>query len=273
MVISEVLQSYEVSKRSVGLSEDTIERVLLNTRMYSRDSGVYKTSHITTDSIVGWGEAKLRRGRSHSTVSTYYNSLRSFMNYAELRGAPLTVDYKQIACRPDYGRRIALKPREIKRILLFADPQTKLLIRTIYTSGMRISEALSLTSEDLHDTTLFVKGKGKKVRPVFVTKEILSELSVLALLNGGNCFIDTEGERLCRKKAYYRIKKAMCDAGYPHASPHSLRHGFATDLLRNGANLSQVQKMMGHSSPQITQIYEHLVTEDIEKTHKLLTPV
>lgn len=273
VAIGEMLRSYEVSKRSAGLSEDTIERVLLNSHMYSRDTRTQRTGHITTESIVGWGESKLRTGVAHSTVSTYYNSLRSFLRHIESTGIELAIDYSKISCKPQYGRRVALKPNEIKRIIRFADTQTQILTRTMYTSGMRISEAVSLTAADLTDTTLFIRGKGKKVRPVFITGEILDTLTAMAYLNGGDCFVDQYGERLCRKKAYYRIKKAMCDAGYPHASPHSLRHGFATDLLRNGANLSQVQKMMGHSSPQITQIYEHLITEDIEKTHKLLTPV
>ena len=65
----------------------------------------------------------------------------------------------------------------------------------------------------------------------------------------------------------------MAKAGYPNAYPHALRHSFATELIRKGVSFSHTQRLMGHASVSITQIYEHLVTDDIEKAHAKLTKV
>lgn len=273
MSIKEMLRSYEINKRSAGLSEETIDRVVLNTEMYVRDMAVRRMSQISTDSIISWGENKLRNGVSRSTMYTYYNSLRSFMKHAESVGAEVSIQYERIHCKPVYKQRKALRPAEIRRIIRHADEQTESLIRLMYVSGMRIGEAVKLNQNDLTDTTIFIQGKGDKIRPVFVTDEILGTLRIAAEVNSGSCFVDTEGQQITRKKAYYFIKKAMVRAGFGDYSPHSLRHSFATELLRKGANLIQVSKMMGHSSVEVTQIYTHLITDDIERTHRLLTRV
>lgn len=273
MTVRELLKSYEINKRSAGLSEDTIERVLLNTNMYMRDMEIRRVSQLSTESIIQWGENKLRNGTARSTMYTYYNSLRSFLKHAESVGASVSIKYERVHCKPVYKQRKALRPAEIKRIIRYADAQAETLIRLMYISGMRISEAVGLTAKDLTDTTIFIQGKGDKVRPIFITEEILEELQSLAEFNEGDCFVDNDGNKLSRKKAYYYVKKAMIKAGFGDYSPHSLRHSFATELLRKGANLLQVSKMMGHSSVEVTQIYTHLVTEDIERTHRLLTRV
>lgn len=242
--------------------------------MFIRDMNISDIEQINTDLIIGWGDRKLTSGVAHSTLYTYYNSIRTFLVFVEMMGYMHGVDYKRIRCQPHYKHRVWLRPAEIKQIINAATPATAILIRFIYTAGLRLSEAVSIHGSQLEDgMTIFITGKGSKVRPVFVTKDILDDLRTLSIINGGYCFIDRSCEPLSRKKAYYLIKQAMIKAGYGHAYPHSLRHSFCTELLRKGVSLAHTSRLMGHASVSITQVYEHLITDDIEKAHKQLTKV
>ncbi len=98
------------------------------------------------------------------------------------------------------------------------------------------------------------------MRTIFVSKAILAELLEIKI-------DDEPFFNFNRSIAYYKIKKAMVEAGYPNAYPHSLRHTFTTTMLRNGATLSHVQRLLGHSNISTTQRYEHLVTVDIRRAH------
>ena len=258
-------------RKSSGYSEQTIERIRSNNSMYLKDMNIRRLTQINTKTVLTWGEKKLDTV-SRSTLYTYYNSIRAFAKFLISQGYQLNIDLDQIRCKPHYKSRVWLRPNQIKQIIKHADPMSALLIRLMYTTGMRISEAVSIEEKDLlGDLTLYVKSKGGNMRPVFVTKEIYLELEEQSLKNGGPCFIYVDGEKMTRRKAYYLIKKAMISAGYPKAYPHALRHSFATELLRKGVSLSHTQRLMGHSSVAITQIYEHLVTDDIQKAHSKLT--
>lgn len=272
--VESILQSYRINKRSLGLSDDTIERVVLNMTMYARDMNITRVGQISTDNIVEWGELKLQAGVRHSTLYTYYNSIRAVLRHVESMRFNHDVDYSRVKSRPNYKQKKCLRPFEIRRIINSADPQTAILIRLMYTSGMRLSEALSIRNIHLEGgLVLNVIGKGGEPRPVMVTKDLLSQLRTLSLINGGDCFVDPAGDPLSRKKAYYYITKAMTSAGFAWAHPHILRHSFCTELLRKGVDITKVSKMMGHANIAVTQIYTHLVTDDIEKAHKMLTTV
>jgi len=262
MQISMLLEAYQKERRSAGYSPQTIERVVLNVQMYCREAHVRRLDRMTTGSILSWGNDKFNEGKRQSTVYAYYNSLRSFVGYLDEIKVPHTVDKERIHCKPVYERLTVLRPADVHRIIDAAEnSQTALLIRMMYTSGMRISEAISLRPNMLDGTEAYIKGKGNKVRTVFFTKDVVIGLAKIE--SGNEPFFNFN-----RSIAYYKIKKAMVDAGYPNAYPHSLRHTFTTTLLRNGATLSHVQRLLGHSNISTTQRYEHLVTDDIKRAHQ-----
>lgn len=260
MLISGLLNAYQSERRASGYSPETIERVVTNISMFCREARVRKLDRMTTSTIINWGNKKLDEGRKQSTVYAYYNSIRSFVIYLDSLSIEHQVDKDRIHCKPVYERLVCLRTNDVKRIVAHADELTSLLIRTMYTSGMRISEAINLRPSMLEGTEAYIKGKGNKVRTVFITKDILSELSKIQK-------DDDPYFNFNRSIAYYKIKKAMVDAGYPNAYPHSLRHTFTTTMLRNGATLSHVQRLLGHSNISTTQRYEHLVTDDIRRAH------
>lgn len=274
MEIRELVRDYRTAKTAAGLSIETIDRVTSNVEYFCRDTGISTPSQITTNSAIEWGEIKLELIMS-STLSTYYNSLRQFLNYLDEVGIEYPADKSRLHCKPISKRPELLRPNEIRRVIRHADQPTAVLIRLLFTSGMRISEALSLTRTHLidGDTVMYVKAKGGNMRPVFITKELHKQLWELSE-DGGHIFLDAWGVPLDRRKAYWHIKQAMIHAGYPKAHPHTLRHSSATDMLRNGASLSHVQRFLGHSNISVTQRYLHLVVDDVQAAHtKYLTVV
>lgn len=260
MQISGLLNAYSNERRSAGYSPETIERVVTNIKLYCRDTYTRKLDRMTTASVLMWGNDKLNEGKKQSTVYAYYNSIRSFVCYLDEIGMSHNINKARIHCKPVYERLVCLRPNDIKRIVAHADGTTALLIRMMYSSGMRISEAIRLQPSMLDGTEAYLRGKGGKVRTIFITSEIAHELAKIKI-------DDQPYFNFNRSIAYYKIKKAMVDAGYPNAYPHSLRHTFTTTMLRNGATLSHVQRLLGHSNISTTQRYEHLVTDDIKKAH------
>lgn len=260
MLVNSVLKAYQNERLGAGYSPETIDRVVGNIKMYCRETRVRSIEKMTTDNVIRWGTTKLLNGKKQSTISAYYNSIRSLICYLDDIGVPHALDKTRIHCKPVYERMVCLRPNDVKRIACRADEETSLLIRLMYSTGMRISEATSLTPFHITGTEIYIRGKGGKVRTVFTTASIADELKTREA--GESPFFDLD-----RSTAYYRIKKAMVTAGYPTAYPHSLRHTFTTTMLRQGADISHVQRLLGHSNISTTARYTHLVTDDIKKAH------
>lgn len=261
MQISGLLKAYQEERRSAGYSPETIERVVANVTKYCKDSRIRSVERMTTSSIINWGNMKMDEGRKQSTVYAYYNSIRSFLIFLDHIGVAHNVDKSRIRCKPVYERLVCLRTNDVRRIVAAAgDAETALLVQVLYTSGMRISEAISLRPSMLDGTEAYLRGKGGKVRTIFLYTEIVEKLRKKQ--DSDEPFFNFN-----RSIAYYKVKKAMTSAGYPNAYPHSLRHTFTTTMLRNGATLSHVQRLLGHSNISTTQRYEHLVTDDIKKAH------
>lgn len=148
------------------------------------------------------------------------------------------------------------------------------LFELIYSSGMRISEAVALDVSSFHpeEGTIAVIGKRDKERLVFIgdiAKDALScyirEIRPL-LLSGHTgekaLFLNRRGGRLTRQAAHKRFHEAAGRLGLD-ATIHTLRHSFATHMLEHGADIRSVQEMLGHSDVRTTQIYTHLNTSSI----------
>lgn len=148
------------------------------------------------------------------------------------------------------------------------------LFELIYSSGMRISEAVALDVSSFHpeEGTIAVIGKCDKERLVFIgdiAKDALScyirEIRPL-LLSGHTgekaLFLNRRGGRLTRQAAHKRFHEAAGRLGLD-ATIHTLRHSFATHMLEHGADIRSVQEMLGHSDVRTTQIYTHLNTGSI----------
>jgi len=164
------------------------------------------------------------------------------------------------------------------------DLRARTLFELLYGAGLRISECAGLTWASLNFAEELVRvwGKGNKERIVPLTKESIEWLNKYRDFQCGKaipCFpknfvFSKDGEKpYAAKKLYTDIHNLLRASGWEgKASPHVLRHTFATHLLENGANIMTVQKLLGHSNPNTTQVYTHVSAEKLKESLKLAHP-
>jgi integrase/recombinase XerC len=153
----------------------------------------------------------------------------------------------------------------------------------LYGSGLRISEALSLTRGDVPEPgkgdTLIVKGKGNKTRMVPVLPQVLTLIADYAaqcpyhLPEDGALFVGAKGGPLSPRIIQLTMERLRGALGLPDtATPHALRHSFATHLLSRGGDLRAIQELLGHASLSTTQIYTAVDTERLLDAYKAAHP-
>jgi integrase/recombinase XerD len=179
----------------------------------------------------------------------------------------------------------AISIAEIERLLdgsrYATDPpglRDKALLELMYAAGLRISEAagLRIGDMDLEDGFVRVTGKGSKER--LVPMGGAAERAIRSYLAAGRpkltgktgddrVFLNSRGRGLSRQGIYDIVKARGLAAKLKTITPHTLRHSFATHLLKGGADLRAVQEMLGHSSISTTQVYTHLAKEDMKEIY------
>ncbi len=167
--------------------------------------------------------------------------------------------------------------------------RNRALVELLYSSGLRVSEAIGLDRDDvsLEEALVRVIGKGDKERVVPVGDVALSWISrylawpraawLAAGADGEGAgtplFVTRRGRRMGRQAAWTAVKRAAEAAGLgERVSPHTLRHSFATHLLEGGADLRVVQELLGHASISTTQLYTHITGERIREVYARAHP-
>ena len=173
-----------------------------------------------------------------------------------------------------------------------ADPvriRDRALVELLYSSGLRISEAIGADVDDASIDGAFVRvvGKGDRERLVPVGDVALEWLrrykadprprwlavGHVSPVGGGPLFLTPRGRRLARQQAWAIVKRAAKDAGLSdRVTPHTLRHSFATHLLEGGADLRVVQELLGHASISTTQLYTHVTGERVREVYARAHP-
>jgi integrase/recombinase XerD len=158
------------------------------------------------------------------------------------------------------------------------------LLEVLYATGMRASECLGLSLQDVNLTAGYVvcTGKGRKQRLVPLGAEAahwvaryLKEARPLATRrrDAGRFFVNPRGGCLSRQSLWAIVRRAAAAAGLRRrVSPHVLRHSFASHLLENGADLRSVQAMLGHADISTTQIYTHLPSPALRRMYEAFHP-
>jgi len=184
-----------------------------------------------------------------------------------------------------------LSEQDITRLLEAPDLETsyglrdRSMLELMYSSGLRVSELVSLRLNQININLGLVRltGKGNKERVIPVGEEALHWLSLyidnsrpnLVRQNSVNdaLYLSSRGTAITRQAFWQHVKKYSLKAGIKSVySPHSLRHAFATHLLNHGADLRTVQMLLGHSSLSTTQIYTHIAQARLQALHSAHHP-
>ena len=216
------------------------------------------------------GQGNLKK----KTQNYYLIALRAFLKYLAKRGIK-TLSPEVIELAKVGERSIDLiTPEELTRLLGAPDVSTlsglrdKAILETLFSTGLRVSELCSLPRDlDLKAEEFSVRGKGEKVRVVFLSSEaksaIKNYLQKRKDIDNDQMFPVTSPS-VQRIIKHYAIKAGISKK----VTPHVVRHMFATDLLGNGADLRSVQMLLGHANISTTQIYTHVTDKALRETHK-----
>jgi site-specific recombinase XerD len=231
------------------------------------------------------------RGLASSTRARRTSVVRTWFSLLARRGL-VGEDPSLLLESPRAGRPLprVLRVDQVDRLLVAPDGETALgvrdraLLELLYASGARVSEAcgLDLDGLDLDQRQVLLAGKGGKERivplgaPAVAALQRYVDAARPRLLAGAGAqaavLVGARGGRLGTRDAREAVARAGRAAGLGHVTPHELRHAFATHLLDRGADLRQVQELLGHASLATTQRYTHLSRGRLQEVHARAHP-
>ncbi len=230
------------------------------------------------------------QGKSNATVTRGLASIKGFYSYLVASGAMETNPAKLIhLAKVEKKLPQILSGREVE--LLLAQPKCtdpkgfrdKAMLELLYATGIRVSELISLNTEDVNLLAGFIRCEsGGKSRMIPLYPEAVKAIqtymvqirpSMIADPTETALFVNLSGDRMSRQGFWKIIKHYQQSANIQKdITPHTLRHSFAAHLLENGADLKSIQEMLGHSDISSTQIYAQIVKQNLKSVYNKFHP-
>ena len=178
-----------------------------------------------------------------------------------------------------------MSPEDVEQLLNFKpkniqETRDMAIVELIYSSGLRVSEAVNVNLNDFEESGNFLRvlGKGAKTRLVPVGRfaqlaidKWIKERKKISTIDEA-LFVNLRGGRISTRSIQERIKTLALMQGLPPVNPHMLRHSFATHLLESSGDLRSIQELLGHSSLSTTQIYTRLDYQHLIKIYEKSHP-
>lgn len=216
-----------------------------------------------------------RMGLNKKTQNYYIIALRSFLKFLSKNGIEsLNAEKLELAKVPERELDL-LDIQDLERLLSApkgentAALRDKAILETFFSTGLRISELVSLPREGINfkKEEISVRGKGGKVRVVFLSPK--AREAIAKYLEKDSSTVTDKLFPVTMRLIQRMIRRYAIQAGITKkVTPHILRHAFATDLLQNGADLRSVQALLGHANISTTQIYTHFTDKQLKEVHK-----
>ena len=256
--------------------------------LYCRSKNIKDVNLITKDIIRDYLEYLNDSGLEVKTIARKLTTIKNFHNFL------FFTDYidKDVSSSVESPKLRKTLPRvltveEVDKLLNIEcktvfDYRDKSMLELMYATGLRVSELVCLTLNeiDLEECIVRCMGKGKKERMIPIGEYVLDSIRNYLILrtklylmkHDEHLFLNNHGEGITRHSFYNMIKRRLnvCNINV-ELSPHTLRHSFATHMIENGSDLRIVQELLGHSDISTTRIYTHIsnhkVRSDYEKFH------
>jgi len=237
--------------------------------------------------------SKSNQAFKRSTQNTFLVALRSFLKYLVVEEEiDVLAPEKIILGKTEDTLPKVLNEEQLERLFEVQNlnkrsgVRDRTILEILFSTGLRVSELVSLNVDEIDpaSTEFTVMGKGRKLRTVYLSDGARTWLKRYLATRNDNfqpLFIrysgkkmeeqDFEGEslRLSVRSVQRLVKKYITRAGISvDATPHTLRHSFATGLLKEGADIRSVQELLGHANVSTTQIYTHVTNRQLKEAHK-----
>jgi integrase/recombinase XerC len=294
--LQECLEKWQTWLRvEKNVSKHTFRAYMSDLSQFINFLSTYHGKALSINDISGSGVSDFRaflskkaaKGNNNASRARSLSGLKNFLTWMDKQGIAHNAAIATVRA-PKLPRKLP-KPLEVTQAFRLLENmqaedwlalRNKALFTLLYGCGLRIDEALSLNIGDLpRDGFLRVTGKGNKQRQVPVLKQVegvindyrhacpFPETKERAL------FCGAKGDRLVQGVAQKAMRDLRKQLNLPEtATPHALRHSFATHLLQNGANLREIQELLGHASLSTTQIYTDINFEDLRETYMKAHP-
>ncbi|MBR3137993.1 tyrosine-type recombinase/integrase [Candidatus Saccharibacteria bacterium] len=217
--------------------------------------------YLTNEVFNKWVTTLVNNKTSPSSINTYNAVIMAMVRYYREMGLKIPLKISLInKLKEGDARRKYFSINEIERAISYANPETELMIRIMFETGMRIAELTRLKLSDFNGRRIQFIGKGRKPREVYIKTHTLCELREYINnnnLSNGYLFATLNGEPPTTTTIRKKLKKPFRQAGFDDFYPHALRHSFATNLQLKGASVEEIKEMIGHESIATTERYLH----------------
>lgn len=243
----------------------------------------------TSERIDGYRKEMLKMGKSAATVTRALASLKCLYRWLQQKG--------RCAENPAKGVKAEKVERKLPQILSSQEVELLLeqprcvdakgfrdhaMLEVLYATGIRVSELISLNLDDVNLTSGYLVCMGKKksrIIPLYpgaikALSDYLKNIRPTLVVPGERAlFVNMNGVRMSRQGFWKLIKYYQEKAGIQtEITPHTLRHSFAAHLLQNGADLRSIQEMLGHADISSTQIYTHVIKNQLKDVYRKAHP-
>lgn len=273
MKISEAFDLYKTnymfykSSKRVLQNHDYVKNKLITS------VGDIDIAELDMDDVHRWA-SDMMVGRAWNTVRNDIVRLRSVLRYLGLRGIDcLNPELIPVPKREETTRDFLTEEEVTRMIDCSKRIRNKLVISLLYSSGIRLSELISLNRNSIVNKKFQVVGKGKKLRICFIDKRTQELMDLYLKDRDDDCealiISYLHKERMTPTNVQLIVKNAAKNAKIDkHVTPHVLRHSFATNFIRNNGNIRYLSVMLGHASVETTAVYSHVVDNDLERQYK-----
>lgn len=275
-----------------GVSANTLESYIRDIRQYNSylsTIGVCTPCDATADSFAAYLDILNRSGRSNATITRAVASVRCYYIFLNSIGAA--------SSNPTAGVKLQKAEKKLPEILTSKEVdlllsqasandakgcRDKAMLELLYATGIRVSELIGLNIDDvnLDIGILHCGSKNERVIPIYpsavaAVKDYVNRVRRISVIDNEetSLFVNMNGSRLTRQGFWKIIKQYAKSAGIKKdITPHTLRHSFATHLLENGAQLKDIQEMLGHSDISSTQVYAHIMKDKFSTVYNKFHP-
>lgn len=290
-----VAEFIDVKAVEEGAALNTLKAYKNDIRQFAEAIAPLLVQNVIAEDIETYLKGLKDSGVKPKTLSRKISSIREFFKFLQSEKV-ITENPANKLRTPKIGKALPLflTPKEVKKLCATAEKgekftllRMKVMIKLMYSSGLRVSELVSLPENAINYDLrqILIYGKGSKERIVPVTKEVIEDMFVYLeqrekiIGNRKSKWLFPSSRSLSghitRDGFFKNLKKIAIKAGISpeKVHPHVLRHSFATELVNNRADLRSIQKMLGHENVVTTEIYTHITTEklvdEVKKRHPL----
>lgn len=287
--ISEYLESLIAELHLSINTKLAYQKDLIKYQDFLKEKRILNIEDIKKEHIILFLEHLKKENLKPQSIAHYLTSIKNYHRFL-IQNEYLTIDIAKSIERPKLTKKLP-NILSIEDIMILLDIKTitpfdyrnKCMLELLYGTGLRISELLNLTINDVDTINCIVRsiGKGDKERIVpindYIIESLKEYLNIRPLLlknkTTKELFLNSNGSKLTRVGFFKVLKKILLEKGLDYnISPHTLRHSFATHLLEYGADLRVIQEMLGHSDISTTRIYTHVTNKKIREDYKKYHP-